>query len=329
MKDKVDAAKAACVAVTVMTALLTILGLLFCWACPDWIPMAHHRFWMHFFATTLGILLFSFMLKVGWRTCLRAAPIAAVAWLALWGIAQLAPSVNGVRQFAVIGPLRVDVMAFLPLVAGLSLAWIANRFCLRTRTWVVMAVALMGLVMLLMAASSPTVMEELGIFITGEASQDDVRLLAARMEHLEALTSSRWFSSSDGDVKNILGCFTYGLPSSAARLFGRWFIVVAICLLLGLFAVPMVCCWRRPASCSKRAFVLVAGGLIFAYPAIIGPLQCLNIVPLLNVCWPLVSCRMTSVLTEWMVAGILVVLLHSEAEPEGGHGSYCSGNEIL
>ena len=134
-----------------------------------------------------------------------------------------------------------------------------------------------------------------------------------QVQTCKALAQAQWFSSTDTSMlRDTPGNPTYSMPASSAVMFGKWFMATAW-VFFALVALSLACLWRRTEDKAKRAFLLVSGlGIIV--PAVLGPCECLGLVPMLYTSVPLVSNDTTAVLASWLGTGILVSILVDAGE---------------
>ena len=292
---------------------LAVMGLVFCWLCPD---MSHDvggsasrwYFKRQVVWNIIGIAAFYAAAVIGWKRWLKAAPFLFEGWVALWFAEHMQHIDGGSSTIVPIGPISLDVWALFPVALALLAAWLRERYGIRTRR----ILFIVGVVAVTVTACDLITdegrMNRIEAFFAEDSSQAMSPSACARSfaqcQACKAFTQAKWLSSSDAEIlRSLPGQMTYSMPASSAVMFGKWFIAVAG----GFFAViafSLIWLWRVIKNRAKRAFVLVAGlGIIV--PAVFGVCQCLGIVPMSYMCVPLVSNCTTSVLASWLGAGII------------------------
>ena len=312
-------------------AALTAMGLAFMWWCPDmaWFGKRMGEHWMfrrQVLWMGIGSSFFMLAVMVGWRRWLKAAPFLAVGWLAMFVVACCSPQVNQ-NLYLRAGPVRLNVLAFCPLVVALLLAWIAEKLAVRRvmRFLLVAGVAFSG-VFAVQALGSRERMVHVAAYFGLELGREDspadeVMLRQwAQEASCEAMSKAHWFSGNDEMLRRnaLPGRFTYSMPFAAALVFGKWFNVLAGAL-FGIFAVVLAWCYRRAGNVGKKVFVAVAGGASLLQAAY-GYWACLGFMsPVLRSCVPLVSYG-GCIVIEWVMAGILVSLAQDDAHGQDARG---------
>ncbi len=292
---------------------LAVMGLVFCWLCPD---MSHDvggsasrwHFKQQVVWNVIGIAAFYAAAAIGWKRWLKAAPFLFEGWVALWFAAHMRQLDGGASTTVPIGPISLDVWTLFPVALALLAAWLRERYGIRIRR----ILFIIGVVAVTVTAydliTDESRMNRIVAFFAEDGSPAMSPSACARSfaqcQACKAFTQAKWVSSSDTEIlRRIPGQITYSMPASSAVMFGKWFISVAG----GFFAViafSLIWFWRVTKDRAKQAFVLVAGlGIIV--PTVFGVYQCLGIVPMSYMCVPLVSNCTTSVLASWLGAGIL------------------------
>ena len=306
-------------------ALLAAMGLAFLWCCPEvkWQAAmlgAHRAFWRQLCWNAVGIAAFCTMLRFGWRRTLRAAPFVVVGWVAMLLVAEFfCPMVNGELYFwhKSVG-VGVKVMALLPLVAALALAWVSDRFKIKAHRLLLLMVAATLLVMVGRIATNANRVERIKAFFRGDAPPavamypSSMASCWAQKTCVDAVRASRWFSGDEGYLRNnpIPGRLTFAMPAAASLTFGRWFLVLAgagFAALLWCF----VRAFRTTTDYGKRVFLVVAGLGVFV-PAIQSTCECLCLTPMLYTCVPLVSSDGTLSLATWTAIGVFAAMAEND-----------------
>lgn len=311
---------------------LAVMGLVFCWVCPD---MSHDargyvsrwHFKRQVAWNVVGMTALCVAAVIGWKRWLKAAPFLFAGWVALWFAAHIRQSVDGSSAIVPIGPISLEVWALFPVAFALLAAWLRERYGIRTRR----ILFIFGIVVFAVTAceliTDETRLNRLVSFISGDSSPAISPSACARSfvqyQAGRAFAQAKWLSSSDTEIlRSLPGKMTYSMPASSAVMFGKWFMSVAG----GFFAVIAFCLawlWRVTADRAKRAFILVVGlGIIV--PAVFGVCQCLGIVPMSYMSVPLVSNVATAVLSSWLGAGILISVCVGRGEFVWSRAEYLS-----
>ena len=310
--------------VVLSLAGLSVMGLVFLWCCPDGASFTermggHWMFRRQVAWLGIGVSVFGLAVMVEWRRWLKAAPFLTVGWLAMFVVACCSPQVNQ-NLYLRVGPVRLNVLAFCPLVVALLLAWIAEKLSVRRvmRFLLVAGVVLSG-VFAVQALGNHEQMAHVaayfGLELERDADPPDEVMLRqwAQEASSEATCQAHWFSGNDEMLRqdSLPGRFTYSMPFATALVFGKWFNVLVVAL-FGMFAVVLAWCYRRAENVGKKVFVAVAGGA-FLLQAAYGYGACLGFMsPELRSCVPLVSYG-GCVVIEWIMAGMLVALVRDDA----------------
>ena len=315
MKTKCCASSSLVPLVMLLVAIagLAVMGLVFCWLCPD---MSHDvgasasrwYFKRQVVWNAVGIAAFYAAAAIGWKRWLKAAPFLFEGWVALWFAAHMRQLDGGASTTVPIGPISLDVWTLFPVALALFAAWLRERYGIRTRR----ILFIVGVVAVTVTAcdliTDESRMNRIVAFFAEDGSPAMSPSACARSfaqcQACKAFTQAKWLSPGDAEIlRNLPGQATYSMPASSAVMFGKWFISVAG----GFFAViafSLVWLWRVNEDKAKQAFVLVVGlGIIV--PVVFGVCQCLGIVPMSYMCVPLVSNCTTSVLASWLNAGLI------------------------
>ena len=291
-----------------IVAALAVMGLVFCWCCPDWIhdaggAVSHFRFVRQLAWNCAGVVAFGIALWVGWERWLKGSPLVFAGWVALWVVAHTGPRINGAYSYAILGPVSVEVWAVFPFAIALLTAWVAKRYGSRTK-WILLSVcAAFAIALCLQVLMNYNRMERLVAWFNGEDFSYGTARAALQTEMKHLFVSANWFSGADGELKRLPCLFTSGAASAAAWLFGKWFVALA----MALFAALALCfAWvcRYAQSREKEFFILIWGACVVAL-GVNCPLQCLGLVPFCDVCMPMISFGGTYVLMTWMGLGVL------------------------
>ena len=93
---------------------LAIMGLVFCWGCPDVLhgvggDVSRWHFKRQAAWNVVGLSTFYTATVIGWKRWLKAAPFLFEGWVALWFAAHMQQSVDGSSAIVQIGPISLDV----------------------------------------------------------------------------------------------------------------------------------------------------------------------------------------------------------------------------
>ena len=318
--------------------VLSVMGLVFCWVCPDMLhgvggDASRWYFKRQVVWNVVGIAAFYTATVIGWKRWLNVAPFLFEGWVALWFAAHMQQSVDGSSAIVQIGPISLDVWTLFPVSLALLVAWLRERYGIRTRRILFIVGIAAFAVTACYLVTDTNRMTRLVAFFAGDSSPAMSPSACARgfvqSQTHKAMTQAQWFSSTDAEIlRNIPGNTTYSMPASSAVLFGKWFMSVAAGF-FALFALGLVCLWRKTEDGAKRAFLLVSGlGIIV--PAILGHCECLGLMPMLYTNVPLVSNDTTAMLVSWLGAGILVSAVIDTGEFVWTRADYLeqSGNSL-
>ena len=308
------------------------MGLVFCWGCPDVLhgvggDVSRWHFKRQAAWNVVGLSTFYTATVIGWKRWLKAAPFLFEGWVALWFAAHMQQSVDGSSAIVQIGPISLDVWALFPVSLALLVAWLRERYGIRTRRLLFIVGIVAFAVTACYLVTDTNRMTRLAAFFAGDSapamSPSACVRGFAQSQARKAFTQAHWFSSTDAKIlHNIPGNTTYSMPTSSAVLFGKWF----MSLVGGFFAVIALCLvwlWRVTEDRAKRAFILVIGlGIIV--PGVFGVCQCLGIVPMSYTCVPIASNCTTSMLASWLGAGILVSICVGRGEFIWSRAEYLS-----
>ena len=293
---------------------LAVMGLVFCWSCPDVLhgvggDASRWHFKRQAAWNVVGLSTFCTATVIGWKRWLKAAPFLFEGWVALWFAAHMQQSVDGSSAIVQIGPISLDVWALFPVSLALLVAWLRERYGIRTRRLLFIVGIVAFAVTACYLVTDTNRMTRLAAFFAGDSapamSPSACVRGFAQSQARKAFTQAHWFSSTDAEIlHNIPGNTTYSMPASSAVMFGKWFMAVAW-VFFALIAVGLACLMRRTEDKAKRAFLLVSGSGIIV-PAILGHCECLGLMPMLCTSVPLVSHDTTVALASWLGAGILV-----------------------
>lgn len=296
-------------------AMLALMGLAFCWLCPDfWVCRAeklgaHWAFWRQLAWNAVGVLAFVLAWKVGWPWWMKAAPfVVAGSVCIMFATVHYGACISGCHMLR-LGPVDLEVMNCLPLVGALFLAWLQRMMKWRTRTLILM---LGGAFLAAMATQVMTNANRMARIM--QALNDDAALpansaaLYVSQQMKAAFAETHWFTGGNSEVlRNLPGALTHAMPCAASVVFGKWFLLVA-CLAFAAIASVFAYGWHAVGDRSKKTFILFAGlGIIM--PAVMGVCECLALLPVRFTCVPLVAFGWTKVLLTWLTAGVFVSLL--------------------
>jgi cell division protein FtsW (lipid II flippase) len=313
--SKVNAERTVMAAVPV--GLLAVMGLVFLWCCPEWRPGAlgpHWHFWRQLAWNAVGAAALCIPILAGWTRWLKAAPVMAAAWVAALAAAQFCPE-DGGGWYLFLGPMRLDVLAMLPIVVGMLFAWIAHKRGYRARRMlVVLGIGCLIVLTARVTADANRVSRLAAVFggepPSKELAENDSALARAWAQKMcvEAVDASHWFSGNKEYLKEnpLPGRYTSAMPAAAALALGKWFLAV-VGALFALFACCFVRAWLDTKDESRRTF-LAGSGLFVFISAIMGVCECLGLTPMLYTCVPLVSFGGTAVVVLWLIAGTLAAM---------------------
>lgn len=324
---KSDATRICIAAILGSTVALAIMGLVFCWGCPEWLPIAsgnpHVAFMQQLAWNAIGASSFALAAMFGWKRWLMAAPFVAIGWLVACAAAFHCPSVNG-DVMLWLGPIRIEIFIFLPLVSALMLAWLSEKLKIRAFPLLICtAIALLAVVSVKIV-SNPNRMARLAMFFSGELSGEasHVQLAAAFAQEQcrMAIESAHWFSGNVANLVDIPGRRTFAMSASAALLFGKWFVAV-VCFLFGTLACGVSYCSMGTKDEAKRSFAIMTGVGILGMAAT-SYLGCLGVVPMVYKPVPLVSFGGVLAVMTWISVGVLISMLKDGgiALPSKWHG---------
>lgn len=292
---------------------LAVMGLAFCWACPDRLHdvggvASRWCFKRQLAWNVIGLAALVGAIVVGWKRWLKEAPFVFIGWVALWFVAHMQQMVDGSCNIVRIGPIPLQVWSLFPVAFALLAAWLRDRYGVRLKRVLFAALLAVLAGAVIMVATDPGRKARLAAFVAGEEPPEMPPGACARafVQHQsrEAFAQAHWFSPCDTQViRDLPGAMKYSMPASSAVVFGKRFMSVA-CVFFAIVALGLACLWRGTEDKTKRAFIFVAG-LGILVPAILGPCECLGLMPMLYTCVPLVSNETTAVLASWLGAGIL------------------------
>lgn len=298
-------------------AALAVMGLAFCWACPDTLDVGGHCWFRHQLAyNVIGIAACCGAAMISWKGWLNVAPFVAAGWVVMFAAALCCGScVNGSLVVS-FGPVRLSVMGCLPFALSMLLAWLAEKFKWRAVPLVSCAAVVLLCLLAAGALCNPTRVERLKEFFAGEpppAVCEKYYVAEYVQAWLQnAFAAAKWFTP--GDVSNLEylpGMPAQAMPATAAVAFGKWFLVLGG-LLFGAIAVAMAWLCRCTKDETKKAWTIVAG-LGIVVPAVWGFCECLGLVPMRYTGVPIASYGCTMVLLPWLTAGVFCSLAKHEA----------------
>lgn len=301
---------------------LAVMGLVFCWVHSERLHdigsvASRWYFNRQVVWNVFGLSAFIMAIIAGWKRWLKAAPFVFAGWVALWFVAHAQTVVDGSCNFVRMGPISLGVWSLFPVAFALLAAWLRKRYGNHAKRILFIAGVVAFAVVSVHIATDANRMTHLAAFFAGERKPGMSPGACARafvqVQTCKALAQAQWFSSTDTSIlRDTPGNPTYSMPASSAVMFGKWFMAVAW-VFFALVALGLACLWRRTEDKAKRAFLLVSGlGIIV--PAVLGPCECLGLVPMLYTSVPLVSNDTTAVLASWLGTGILVSILVDAGE---------------
>lgn len=309
------------------TVALAIMGLVFCWGCPEWLPVVGVNprvvFIRQLVWNAIGVSAFGLAAMFGWKRWLKYAPFVAIGWLVACAAAFHCPSVNG-DVMLWLGPIRIDIFTFLPLVSALMLAWLSEKLKIRAFPLLICTSIALLAVVSVKIVTNPSRIARLAMFFGGELSEEASRVQSAAACMQEqcrmAIESAHWFSGNVANLMDIPGRRTFAMSASAALLFGKWFVAV-VCLLFGALACGVSYCFVGTKDEAKRSFAIVTGVGILGMAAT-SYLGCLGVVPMVYKPVPLVSFGGVLAVMTWISVGVLISMLKDGgvALPSKWHG---------
>ena len=123
-------------------------------------------------------------------------------------------------------------------------------------------------------------------------------------QSVEAIRESKWFGSSDVNLRLLPESTTTCMPASASVLFGRWSLILLV-LALGMMGVGIGVAWRTAFDEPMRAYVLIWGGLVLI-PCFLNILGCVGFVPIFDFGIPFACYGGTLVMSTLLGLAILV-----------------------
>ena len=293
---------------------LAVMGLVFCWCCPDRLHdvggvASRWCFKRQVVWNMAGASAALLAVTAGWKRLLKAAPFLFAGWVALWMIACSQPVVDGSSGFVRIGPISLGVWSLFPVALALLAAWLRERYPVGGRKFLCGFCAGAILAVVLSVAASPDRIARVNSFFRGEPRQEMSASECMRgfVQHQTraAFAQAHWFPACENEILNSLpGAMSYSMPASSAVVFGKWFMALAWTLVsLLVLALPLL--WRGTGDAAMRAFIVFAG-LGFVVPFALGHCGCLGLTPMVFTVAPLVSYDAAAVLASWFAAGVLV-----------------------
>lgn len=296
--------------VAIPTIVLMAMGLAFCWVTPTNAQLygegSHFFFTRMVCCTGLGLLAATSAYHLGWRRWLKTAPYAAALWAGLMAYSMFTFSDERHWRWVSLGYLNIDVLAFIPVVGSLAVASIVRFFRCRA-IWVVGAVVLVlgGLTVRKIARDSYDD-DRLLILPSHQKVAEEMHQTSyefVRERYDKAMRESRWFVSSEVDVKSLPYAVTTGMPVAATTLFGRWWLVLLSAALLALGAALGIV-GKTAGDEAVRAYAYMQGLSIVA-PSILNVASCVGWAPIFNLGIPFVSYGGTLVLATLVGIGIV------------------------
>ena len=302
--------------VLMLTAVagLALMGLVFCWCCPDRLHdvggvASRWCFKRQIVWNIAGVSAALLAVTAGWKRLLKAAPFLFAGWVALWIVACLQPVVDGSSGFVRIGPVALGVWSLFPVALAMLAAWLRERYPVGGRKFLCGFCAGAILAAVLSVAVSPDRIARVNSLFRGEPRQEmsASECMSGFVQHrtCEAFAQSRWLSPVGTEIlKSLPGTMSYSMPASSAVVFGKWFMALAWTL-VSLLVLALAWLWRRASDVAMRTFIAFAG-LGFVIPFLLGHGECLGIAPMVYAVIPLVSYDAAAVLASWFAAGVLV-----------------------
>lgn len=290
-----------------LVALLTVLGCVFLSARGMLFPS--QLFWI-----LMGGCAYAGAVGAGWSRCLKAAPFLLAVWVALLVCAHAQPPINGGHGWVAMGWLKIEVFPHLPVVAGLFLAWLGERFGWSARRVVLLASLGVGTVMAVGIAGNANRLEFLATILTNTDAYASP--CWAQRQCCAAIHAANWFSGSGLTLDGLPYSATANMPAAASLLLGKWFVVLVMAVFCKYLSVVGATA-HMAANNARRTFCMVFGGIV-AMTFLQAVLQCVMVTPPTNIGIPLASLGGASAFAMWAGTGILVAAIRAEAS-EGKH----------
>ena len=293
---------------------LAVMGLVFCWCCPDRLHdvggvASRWCFKRQAAWNIAGVSAALLAVAAGWKRLLKAAPFLFAGWVALWMFACSQPAVEGACAYVRIGPIALGVWFLFPVALALLAAWLRKRYLVGAKDFLCGVCAGAILAVALSVAASPSRIARINSFFTGEPrhelSASECASGFAQHRTCESFAQAHWFSACENEILNSLpGTMSYSMPASSAVVFGKWFIALAWTL-ASVLVLALAWFWRRASDVAMRTFIAFAG-LGFVVPFALGHCGCLGLTPMVFTVAPLVSYDAAAVLASWFATGVLV-----------------------
>ena len=302
--------------VLMLTAVagLALMGLVFCWCCPDRLHdvggiASRWCFKRQVVWNIAGASAALLAVAAGWKRLLKAAPFLFSGWVALWMFACSQPAVEGSCAYVRIGPISLGVWSLFPVALAMLAAWLRERYLVGARKFLCGFCAGAILAVALSVAASPDRIARVNSLFRGEPRQEmsASECMSGFVQHrtCEAFAQSRWLSPVGTEILNSLpGAMSYSMPASSAVVFGKWFMVLAWTL-VSLLVLALSLLWRGTGDAAMRTFIVFAG-LGFVVPFALGHCGCIGLTPMVFTVAPLVSYDFAAALFAWFAAGGLV-----------------------
>ena len=302
--------------VLMLTAVagLALMGLVFCWCCPDRLHdvggiASRWCFKRQVVWNIAGASAALLAVAAGWKRLLKAAPFLFSGWVALWMFACSQPAVEGSCAYVRIGPISLGVWSLFPVALAMLAAWLRERYLVGARKFLCGFCAGAILAVALSVAASPDRIARVNSFFRGEPRQEMSASECMRgfVQHQtrEAFAQAHWFSACENEILNSLpGAMSYSMPASSAVVFGKWFMALAWTL-VSLLVLALSLLWRGTGDAAMRTFIVFAG-LGFVVPFALGHCGCIGLTPMVFTVAPLVSYDFAAALFAWFAAGGLV-----------------------
>ena len=295
----------------VPTVILMAMGLVFCWVTPANAYLygpGSRFFFSHMLCwTVIGLSLSVLAYMLGWRRWLKAAPFVAIGWAGLVFYASTCPLVNGHLGWISIGCIRINVLEFGPVVLSLFAAYLVRVFNCK-------AIVTVGIALLVIAGAAgyraycrQNHYEQSELLPSQQIVARDAHQTAyafLQNQSVGAIRKSKWFGSSDVNLRHLPESTTTCMPASVSVLFGRWSLILLV-LALGMMGVGIGVASRTAFDEPMRAYVLIWGGLVLI-PCFLNILGCVGFVPIFDFGIPFACYGGTLVMSTLLGLAILV-----------------------
>lgn len=303
-------------------AVLSVMGLVFCWAAPanEYLHgEGSHYFFTHMLGwTVIGLSLAICAYLIGWRRWLKAAPFIVFGWVGLVAYSATCPLVNGHWGWINLGCFRINVLEFTPVVVSLAAAYIARA--LKCRSLVAVSMILVAYVGAVgyTTVSKMNRVEYANLLPTqqylAKNAQQPARLFLAN-QCVGSVRESEFFGGSDRvNLRFLPESMTTSMPAAASVLFGKWYLI-ALSIVLALMGIGIGVSWKINANSAMRAYTFLWGILVLT-TSFLNIQGCVGFAPIVDVGVPF-ACFGGSLAISTLLG--LAILLSQNQECGEGH----------